>query len=92
MWIIFINGKWPITAQDVLDELNLHQTQWGKSKIDISLGIRKSYQITDIEEIRSIFHQVRPVASNLEVCLTKKHPTPKNIGEALSGLQRQFWK
>ena len=32
------------------------------------------------------------MVSHLEVCLTKKPPTPKNIGDDLGGPQRQFWK
>ena len=43
VWIVDINGEEHITAQGVLDELNRHQTPWGKSKIKISLCIRKSY-------------------------------------------------
>ena len=39
-----------------------------------------------------IFDQVRPVVSHLEVHLPKKSLTPKNIGECLSGPQRQFQK
>ena len=80
MWIIDINGEEPITAQGVLDELNCHQTLRGKSKINISLCIRKSYQRTDLEEIRSRFDQVRPVVSHIEVRLPKKPTTPNNIG------------
>ena len=32
------------------------------------------------------------MVSHLEVRLPKKPPTPKNIGDALGGPQRQFWK
>ena len=32
------------------------------------------------------------MVSHLEVCITKKPPTPKIIGEDLGGPQRQFWK
>ena len=92
MWIVAINGEEPITAQGVLDELNNHQTPRVKSKINISLCRRKSYQRTDLEEIRSIFDQVRPVVSHLEVRLPKKPPTTNNIGDALEGTQRQLWK
>ena len=69
LWIVDINGEYPITAQGVLDGLNCHQTPQVNSKIKISLCIRKSYQRTDLEEIRSIFYQVRPVVSRLEVRL-----------------------
>ena len=92
MWIIAINGEEPITYQGVLDELNRHQTPWGKYKINISLRRRKSYQRTDLEEIRSRFYQVRPVVSYLEVRLPKKPTTSNNIGEGLSGPQRKLWK
>ena len=78
------------TAQGVLDELNLHQTPWDKFKIKISLCRRKNYQRTDLEEICSRFDQVKPVVSHLEVCLSKKPPTPKNIGEALGIPQRKL--
>ena len=64
----------------------------GKSKIKISLCRRKSYQRTDLEEIRSRFDQVRPVVSHLEVRLPNKPPTPKNIGDALGGPQIKFCK
>ena len=38
LWIVAINGEEePITTQGLLDELNLHQTPRGKSKINISL-------------------------------------------------------
>ena len=92
MWIAAINREETIKAQGVLDELNRHQTPRGKSKINISLCRRKSFQRTDIEEIRSRFDQFRPVVSNLEVCLPKKLSTPNNIGDALGGPQRQFCK
>ena len=32
------------------------------------------------------------MVSHLEVRLPKKPPTPKNIGDALGGPQRRFWK
>ena len=76
----------------MLDELNRHQTPRVKSKINISLIIRKSYKSTYLEEIRSRFDQVRPVVSHIEVRLPKKPPTPRNIGDALGGPQIQFWK
>ena len=50
VWIVAINGEDPITAQGVLDEFNCHQTQRGKSKINISLCRRKSYQRELLEE------------------------------------------
>ena len=92
MWIVAINGGEPITAQGVLDELNRHQNPRGKSNIKIILCRRKSYQRIDLEEIRSIFDQVRSVVSHFEVILPKKPPTPNNIGDALGGPQRKFWK
>ena len=51
-----------------------------------------SYQRTDLEEIRSIFDQVRPVVSHLKVRLPKKPPTANNIGETLGSPQRHFYK
>ena len=92
VWIVAIHGEEPIKDQGVLDELNCHQTPRGKSNIKISLCRRKSYQRTDLEDIRSIFDQVRPVFSHLEVHLPNKPPTPDNIGDALGGPQRQFKK
>ena len=32
------------------------------------------------------------MVSHLEVCLPKKPPTANNIGDALGGPQKQFWK
>ena len=90
--IIATNGEDPITAQGDLDELNFRQTPRGKSKVNISLCKRKSYQITDLEEIRYQFDQFRPVVSHLEVRLPKKSPTPKNVCECLKVPQRKFWK
>ena len=92
MCILAINGEEPITAQGVLDQLNCHQTPWGKSNIKISLCRRNRYQRTYLEDICSIFDPVRPVVSHLELRLPNKPPTPKNIGEDLGGTQRQFWK
>ena len=90
--IIAISVEDPITAQGALDELNLHQTPRGKSKVRISLCRSKRYQITDIEDICSRFDQVKHVVSHLEVRLSNKPPTPKNIGKGLKYPQRQFWK
>ena len=49
VWIVAINVEEPITAQGVLDELNHHQSTWGKTNINISIYRRKSYQRTDLE-------------------------------------------
>ena len=92
VWIISINGEEPIISIGPLDENNLHQTSRGKSKVKISLCRIKSYQKTDIEEIRYIYDQVRPVVSHIEVSLPNKPPTPDNIGEGLKVSQRQLWK
>ena len=92
VWIVDINGEEPITAQGVIDELNHHQTPRDKSNIKISLWRRKSHQRKYLEWIISRFDQVRPMVSHLEVRLPKKPPTPKNIGDALGGPQRQFYK
>ena len=83
MCIITINGEEHITYQGALDELNCHQTTLGKSKVNISLCRRNSYNRIDFEEICSIFDQVRPVFSYLEVHIPKKYLTPKKISEGL---------
>ena len=88
LWIMDINGEEPITSQGAIDELNRNQNPRGKSKVNTSLCRRKIYQRTDLEEICSIFDQVRPVVLHLEVFLPKKITTPKNIGEGLKGPQR----
>ena len=85
VWIIDISVKEPITVQDSLDELQRHLNQHGKSKVKISLFRSKIYYRTDIEDIWSIFYQVRPVVSHLEVSLLAKTFTPNNIGEAIKG-------
>ena len=43
----------------------------------------------DIEYIRFICYKVRSVVSHIEVIVPEKPLTPKNIGEALNGPQRQ---
>ena len=48
--------------------------------------------MTDIEYIRSIFYQVRPVVSHLQFFIPVKPLTPSNIGEALKGPQRKLRK
>ena len=90
--MIAINGEDPSTDQVFIDELNDHQTPLGKSNIKISLFRSKRYQRIDLEDIRYKFDQFRPVVSHLEVRLSKKLPTPKNIGGGLSIPQRKFWK
>ena len=65
MWIVPINVEEPITAQVGMNELSPHQSPRGKSNIKINLCRRKNYQRTDIEDIISIFDQVRPVVSHL---------------------------
>ena len=79
VWIIYINGGEPIIDQGTLDELNLHQNNCVKYKVNISLCRRKIYQITYIEYICSIFDQVRPVFSHIEVRLPNKPPTPRKL-------------
>ena len=92
MWIIAINGEDTIIYQGDLDELNQNQTPHGKSKVKISLQRRNIYQRTYLEEVSSIFYQVRPMVLHLEVCLPNKPPKPNNIGECLKVPQRQLWK
>ena len=92
VWIVSINGEETITTQGTLDELHHYHTQCGKCKVNISLCRSRIYQRTDVEEIGPIFDQVIPVVSHLEVRLSEKHLTPKNIGEDIKGPQRQFWK
>ena len=92
MWIISINVEDPITYQGALNEINWHQTPRGKFKVKISLCRRKIYQRTDIEDICSRFHQVRPVISHIEVRLTEKPLFPNISCESLKDTQRQFWK
>ena len=92
MWIIAINGEEPITDQGVIDELNCHKNTREKYKVNISLCRSRSYQSIYHEDINSRFDQVRPVVSNLEVCLPENPPTPENIGEVLNIPQRQFRK
>ena len=92
VWIVSINGKEPNAEQGALDELQGHQTQRGKYKFNISLYRSKRYQRTDLEEIWSIFDQLRPLVSHLEVILPEKPLTPKNIGEDIKGPQTQLRK
>ena len=90
--IISMSGEEPITSQSDLDEINRHQNPHGKSKVDISLFGRKSYQITYLKDIQYIFDQARPVVSHPEFCLPEKSPTPNNISEVLNFPQRYFWR
>ena len=90
VWIGAINVDDSITTQGAHDELNGHQTKHGKSKVDISLCIRKSYQRTDLKDIFSRFDLVRSMVSHLEVHLPEKPLTFKKISETLKVPQRQF--
>ena len=92
VWIVSINVEEPITSQCALDELKRHQTPCVKSKVKIIICRSKSYQRTYLEDICSVFDQVRPVVSYIEVRLPEIPPTPKNIGGGLKGSQRKFWK
>ena len=82
----------PIKYQGALDEINPHQIPYGKPKVKISLCRSKSYQRKNIEKIRSIFDQGRPVVSHIEVCIPNEPPAPNNIGGGLKDPQRQLWK
>ena len=81
-----------IKNQDALDELNRHKTSHEKLKVKIIPCRSKGYQRTDHEEIFSIFDQVRPVVSHIEVTLPEEPPTLNNLVEGLKGPQRQLWK
>ena len=58
----------------------------------ISLCRSRSYQRKYLEDVCSIFGQVRHVVSHIEVSLPEKPLTPNNIVEALKGPQRQLLK
>ena len=60
--------------------------------MNISLSQHKIYQCIYLEELCFIFDQVIPVVSRIEFHLPDNPNTPKNIGEALKGPQRKFWK
>ena len=92
VWIIAINGEYLITVQGALDKLQSHQARHVKSKVDIGLFRRKSYQRTDLEDIRSRFDKFVPMVSHLEVSLPEKPISPKNIYGYLKGPHRPFWK
>ena len=92
MWIISINGEDPVTSQGALNKLQRHQNQLGKTNLKVSIFIRKSYKRKNIEDIRSIFDQVRPVVSHLEVIQPWKPLTPNNIVEAIKDPKREYWK
>ena len=79
MCIVSINGEDHITAEGALDELKFRRTPRGTFKVKINIFRRKSYQRTDLEDILSVFDQVRPVVSNIEVRLPKKSPTQKTL-------------
>ena len=92
VWIIAINGEYPITDKGVLDDIQLYQTLRGKSKVNISLPRRKIYQQKDIGDIWSKFYHIRPVLSHLEVSLPEKTLKPNKIGEYFKGYHRKFRK
>ena len=92
VWIIAINWEDPITSQGEIDELNIHQTPRGKSKAKINLCRRKRYQSTDIEEISSLFDQVRLVVSHLEVHPPENALTQNKFVKALKGSWRKLLK
>ena len=76
----------------ITNELQYYQTQSGKSKIKISLCQNKIYQRTDLEGIRTIFDQVLPLVSHIEVYLPEKKLNLNNIGESLKDPQHQLQK
>ena len=78
--IIYNNGEDPIPAKGSLGKLQCYHTQCENSESKISLYRKKIYQFTNIEEPRSIFDQIRPVISNLEVSLLEKPKPPKKVG------------
>ena len=82
-------GEQTIKAQVELDEINTHKTPRVRSKVKIILCTIKIYHSKYLEYICSIFDQVRPVVSHLEVNLPDKPITPKDIIESLNGRQRQ---
>ena len=90
--IIASNVEEAITAQVSLDELNIHQNARVKSKVNISLCRKQSYQRKYFEDIHSRFDQVKPVVSHLDFRLPEKPLYPNNIGENLKGHQRQLQK
>ena len=90
IWVVAINREDTITAEGMLDELQIYHTRHVKSKVNISLCIRNNHQRIYLKEIRSIFDQIRPMVSYIEVLFSEKPPNPKNIVESIKGPQRQF--
>ena len=90
MCIIDISREDPITSQSALGELNSYQNTNGKSKVRISIWRSKIYQRTDLEDIRYIFYQVRPVVSHLEFSIPEKTFSPNKIGGNLKGPHRKL--
>ena len=66
---IDINREECITEKGSLYELQRYQTQPIKSKVNISLLPSKIYLNTYLEELWTIFDQIRPVVSHIQVCL-----------------------
>ena len=71
VWAVAINGEEPIIEKGSLNEIQSYYTQYGESNININLCRRRSYQGKDLEEIWSIFDQVKSVVLHLEVSLPK---------------------
>ena len=90
--IIAINGDKTVITKGLIDEIQRYHTQHSNKKLNIRLCSRNSYQCTDIEELWSIFDQIRPVVSHLEVNLPEKPKVHNKIGETIKVSQSKLWK
>ena len=83
LYVLKMDGEEPITAKCAPEDIRLHQNNKWKLNFWILIFEWKCSQRTNLEDIGSLFHQIRPIVSHLEVRLPQKPKFPKNIGDAL---------
>jgi hypothetical protein len=91
MWIVAINDEEPIMGTSFIDYLHHLQDPVEVRFATLILARRTCNTMTNFQELRSQFDQMRPVISHL--ASFPKRPTKySNIGECLKSAERSCWK
>jgi hypothetical protein len=91
MWIVTIDEEEPIMSTSFIDCLHHLQYPVEFRTATLILARRTYHTMTNYQEIRSNFNQMRPVISHL-ASFQERPPTYLNIGDCLKSAENVQWK
>jgi hypothetical protein len=91
MWIVSIDEEEPIMGTSFIDYLHHIQDPVEVRTATLILARRTSHTMTNFQELRASFDQMRPVISHL-ASFRKRPTTYTNIGDCLKSSENVQWK